>query len=134
MIHGVDHSNDLVADSNGVRNFNGRAHQQRHALGDRALAVARCTEDEQRRARHHGAADLIDDVLLELEGAESLLERCVGDVGLARRLRANQCQVVVEVDRARAEVSRLHRRHLGRALPAGAGDGVPARWKSPVCP
>src|SRR5260370_32917541 len=64
------------------------------------------------RSQSTGKANVTDASLkkalgtLELEGTEGLLERSVGDVGLARRLRANQRQVVVEVDRARRSEER----------------------------
>ncbi len=119
MVDRVDHPDDLVADGDSVWDLDGRAHQERHALGDRALAVAGGAEDEQRRARHHGAADLVDHVLLELELAERALQGCVGDVGLAAHLGANEAEVVVEVDRARPEIACLHRGHLGRAHAPG---------------
>src|SRR5437667_3283105 len=63
-------------------------------------------------------------MLLQLQLTECFLELRVGDRRFARDLRADERQVVLEVDRARSEVARLYRRHLGRALAAGAGDGV----------
>ena len=101
-----------------------RPHEQRHALCDGALAVARSAEDEQRGARHHRAPDLVDDVLLQLELAKRLLQLRVGDWRLAAHLRADQREIVLEVDRAGAEVPGLDRRHLSRPLAAGTGDRV----------
>ncbi len=63
-------------------------------------------------------------MLLELELAEGFLELGVRDGRLAGDLRADERQVVLEVDRARAQVAGLDRRHLRGALAAGAGDGV----------
>src|SRR5713226_6840839 len=58
--------------------------------------------------------------LLELKGSERLLQRGVGDIGFARGLRADEGEVVVEVDRAWPEVAGLHGGHFGRTLPARA--------------
>src|SRR5437899_8608860 len=63
-------------------------------------------------------------MLLQLQLTECFLELRVGRRRFARDLRADERQVVLEVDRARSEVARLYRRHLGRTLAAGAGDGV----------
>src|SRR6266550_501780 len=55
VVDGVDDAYDLVAEGDRVRDLDRRAHEQRHALGDRALAVAWSSEDEQRRAGDHRA-------------------------------------------------------------------------------
>src|SRR5439155_12568904 len=68
--------------------------------------------------------DLVDDVLLQLELAKRPLQLRVGDWRLTAHLRADQREVVLEVDRARAEIPGLDRGHLSRPLAAGARDRV----------